>query len=259
MSLRFVYKPMPKVRLLRHQTVTFCVSRPRIEFFARKTESHREDKPFQETRHEKPERAKPSSIVLPNQSLAACYDLMKQLKTKNSNALKQLWNLKGSDLDKTNRYSEQAPDVCDLSGIWDKIESCAYENGREFLRDIIDFFDSVENTIEGFNSTANRYKRDIARAFEDAASEPVDVSDVKAQLEQFTKVEIGEVGKKSQAFDAEELAAKLNRLDEKDRWRASLIIRIHCPALPLYEQGVDITRLPYPAVDSLIALVNESA
>jgi hypothetical protein len=237
------------------------VGDPKVVFTIKeKKEPAPADRPSlpREPRPEKPPKAAKPSITISERSLSGCYDLIQTLKERKS--LRELFSLRNSQLDKARRYLEQAPDMIDLGGIDAKLRNGQYEAVADFMRDLEDFFDSVREVFEqtsDFGRAAARFLSEIRRAMAAIPQfEPVvRLNDLQTQLNEFAAVDAGDVGERPIEISAKEIAQRLNRLNGKDRLKAEWLIRIHCPTLPYYASGIDIAQLPYPAIESLVALL----
>jgi hypothetical protein len=148
-----------------------------------------------------------------------------------------------------------------MGGIERKLLNGEYDSVDDFVRDMDDFFDSVSQVF-GLSSdigrAADRYAKEITRAFAQIGEREVGVSfeSLRGQLERFAGVEVREIGVEELGkVDFEGIARGLNGLNGDRRLQAEWIIRIHCPTLPYYESGVDVTKLPPPALRSLEALI----
>ncbi len=259
MCLRFVYHPLPNVCFIRRQTITFYVGDPIIDFTVKKTEAKPrrfvDDKPYKPPKPEKPPGVSKTPLTVTGRTLQDCYSLIQTLESRAG--LKLLFNLKTSDLSKSYGFDELYPDIFDFSGIKKRLESGFYENSTDFRRDVDDFLDAVESvfTDHHIKRTATKYRRDIKQAFENLASVDTGIGELRKAFRNMVELDVGDVGTKMEAFDAVTLAEKLNNLSEKKKRKAEWIIRIHCPSLPYYADGIDILKLPAVVIDSLVSLV----
>jgi hypothetical protein len=251
-----------RVRLICHQRIHFHVGDPKVVFTIKeKKEAPPADRASlpREPRAEKPPKATKPSITISERSLSGCYGLIQTLKERRS--LRELFALRNSQLDKTHRYSEQAPDMLDLGGIEARLRNGQYEAVADFTCDLEDFFDSVREVFgptSDFGQATQRFITEIRRAMADVPQpEPVvRLADLQTQLREFAALDAGDVGEAPLEISAAEIAQRLNRLNGKDRFKAEWLIRMHCPTLPYYAAGVDIAQLPFPEIESVLALLN---
>jgi hypothetical protein len=247
------------MRFVRHQRIHFTIGQANVRFIIKEKKERQLTEGIPPApRLEKPPKVQKPSITVRERSLAACYELIQSLKQRRS--LEPLFTLIGSALDTEHSYSEQAPGISDLGGLDRKVVNGEYETVDEFIRDLDDFFDSVKQ-IFGQSSdvgrSADRFGREIGRAFAHIgkSGSTKGFENLRSKLEKFTSVQVGEIGEQPVKVDFVGLTQKLNALPEAKRRQAEWIIRIHCPTLPYYENGVDVTALPHPAVTSLQALI----
>lgn len=262
MSLRFAYRPLPDVRFVRRQTISFFVGTPSLEFVAQKKdpapremieskasrEPRRSDKPPKPPKPPKVSKPSKSSFRFENRSLAACHALMVTLSHRS--AIDNMWDLRDPDT--------QKPYANNLTNVKRKLVNCVYASGDAFITDISAFFSLVaERFEEELGRTAKRYKQEIVRAYETAPETERAAPVLKKALDRMAHAHIGVHGARTEPHDVREIAQKLNSLDEESRLRAEWIVRMHCPALPHFSRGVDVTQLPQTALDALRALIDE--
>lgn len=296
MSLRFIYDPPPRIRLIRHQTINFFASEPRIHFTKIKRQNivkvesetmprerererdrdrdrdrdrvkerekdrerikdkdwDREKSSYSESsfvEKKKVQRQKTSSAL--DKSFLGCYELLQSIKNKKK--LKLLFSLQGPEPS--------------LPQIEINLQNCSYKSIDEFFRDLLDFFDgAVESYItddETQKSAQNFIKKIEQEQGNMINRKPIiPYSDLRNQFQKFTDVKVplpkqSNVSSvsSSSSKNLTQLAQDLNKLDPKKKLRAEWLIRIQCPTLPYYSNGIDLLLLPDTVVDSLIELIN---
>lgn len=280
MSLGFIFEPPPRIRLIRHQTISFFVSEPHIQFVKMRRpapiKSDSDDEPPQkikaiEKEKEKPRKATPEfsrerTRESPEKKIAkqkitsssldksfyGCNELLQSIKNKKK--LKSLFDL-----------SSPEPN---LSQIEVKLLNCSYNSIDEFFRELLDFFDGAcENYVA--DDETQRSAQHFIKKIEQAQSKlsnrrpAIDFSELNHQFQKFVDIQIPLpkpikptiTNSSLSTRNLEQLAQNLNSLDSKKKFRAECLIRIQCPSLPYYSNGIDLQLLPDSTISSLIKLI----
>lgn len=261
MSLRFCFNPPPKIRLIKHQRIKFTIGHPHVEFVLHSSQATKEttffkkEKEVREVKERVPKVHKPI-LTLKERNLVGCYDLLQQM--KNNKRVKEFYELIGTPLDFKVKFSEQNPEILDLRGIELKVSNCDYVEIEDFQNDVEEFLNTLSYTFVDqpeISNTAQRFSNEFQRAFREAPKAETGgatFNELETQLRKFTSVKIGNITETPKTIEAESIADALNKLDGKKRLEAEWLIRIHCPSIPFYAQGIDVTELPYPCIDALV-------
>lgn len=285
MSLRFTYEPPPRVKLIRHQTINFFVSEPRIHFtkikrqnivknetasIPREREKERdrdrikEREKDKERDHErfsyseksessllekkKPPRQKATSF---DKSFLGCNDLLQSIKSNKK--LKGLFDLVGPEPS--------------LPQIEINILNCSYNSIDDFFRDLLDFFDGACESFITDDETQRAAENFLKKIEQEQGNlinrKPlVPFSDLHHQFQKFVDVQVplpmqsNSTSSSSVSSEKlEKLAHDLNKLDFKKKLKIEWLIRIQCPTLPYYSSGIDLVLLPETVISSIIELI----
>jgi hypothetical protein len=205
---------------------------------------------LREGKADRPPKVSKPSIAITDRSLSGCYELLQKLRQRTS--AKQLFMLKGT--------SDQAADIVDLGGVEDNLVNGRYDSVDECRRDIIDFLDSGYQDFgaaSDIGKVCRRFLGEIEKAFAQLPAEEPDsgIPELVPHFAKFSEVEIVDVGERIPEIRAIDVARVLNSLDDRQRTRAEWLIRIHCPTLPYFAGGIDISQLPYRVIESLQKLL----
>ncbi|OHT02096.1 hypothetical protein TRFO_07288 [Tritrichomonas foetus] len=279
MSLRFCYEPLPKVRLIRRQSIRFYVGTPRLNFVTvskperisrdsfeiiehnPRREPKTKDSNSSQTSEPKTPKIKTVQSVSYDKTFTGCYELMKSIRTKKN--LRILYDLRDSEIDQKNHFFEMAgDDLNDLSDIEMKLSNCQYEKVDDFFDELIHFFDMIGDIMRTNNPEIAKSARHFISYLESTKNkmvvpkQVVSYLDLKQQLQNFIDIKIPNFQRVVSSHNLEEIAHKLNELDEQKKLRAEWLVKIHCPTLPYYATGIDLKQLPETAIDSLVKLIS---
>lgn len=261
MSVCFYYEPLPRLDFRLRQEINFFVGTPQLTF-RYDTPRTSEPKPLRQPREPQLPRPPKVDIVLGGRTLEDCDTFMQKLSTKSG--LKRLWDLRGSELDKAFHFFENEPDVHDLAEIRRRIRSCTLTNADDVRTELVRFFKAVENVCQGHDvvKVAHRCRKLVDEAFSAVPVVKRGFGRLKEGLRKMAAVEVPAVGHTIESFDegqADALAARLNKLTQRQKLKAEWIIRVHWPALPFYAEGIDVRQLPATVVDALNQFLESTA
>jgi len=244
MSLRFIYDETPKIRFIRVQRIKFIASKPVIHI----TLGSKKESPSKFS----------YTLKLSSFSLQGCYELVNSI--KDNSLYSQLYNLSEKSSECQEMVFSLFQRLLDFRYICDKMSRGEYQTVEEVKEELKLFVDGVYNRFVQLNYSSIRnaaffIKEDIENAFRNCPKEQViygskDIDKIRSDL---TRLNVPEPEYlPTTQYDLEKIANALNHLDKNQRQKAEWIIRMKSPRVAYYQRAVDISELPYTAIDSLI-------
>ena len=236
MTLKFVFNPPSRVKVLYWQKISFVASKPFLHFCLKEREEQKQ--------------ATSKKIKLESLSMAGIFNYLKAL--KENKIYPELFDVGSSDF-------PNAANITDFNQIMINLQNGEYKSSDDVQNAINSFLNFVYQNFllpkfSKYRDSAYQAKDDFAQQFANAYSSPgVPPTSLFNAIKELNSLPAPEEeGTKFVIYDVVQLAKHLNSLEKEEKRKAEWIIRSNCPTVPYYMRSVDLANLPYSAIEALV-------
>ena len=240
MTLKFVFNPPTRIKVLYWQKISFVASKPFLHFCLKEREEQKQ--------------TTTKKVKLESLSLAGIYNYLKAL--KENNVYPELFDISSSG-------SKLSSNLTDFNQIMLNLQNGEYKSSQEVQDAINSYLNFVYQnftsaSVSKYRDSAYQAKDEIAKQFSSITPSPgFTPTSLFNALKEFNSLPVQqEEGTEFLIYDVEKLAKILNGMEKEQKRKAEWIIRSNCPTVPYYMRSVDLANLPYSAIDALVSYFN---